>query len=156
MEHRGGVGYEKNTGDGAGILTGLPHALLQDIAQQIFDQALPDSGAYGVGNVFLPTDAAERAHCKEVIAEEIAAAGKPHRLARCPPMQTADVGKAARAAMPHFEQLFIARAMTGRPSVRTHSVLNSQVVDPPLAWQQRTGTATPVLRVLTVCQRHHL
>ena len=26
MEHRGGVGYEKNSGDGAGILTGLPHA----------------------------------------------------------------------------------------------------------------------------------
>ena len=111
MEHRGGVGYEKNTGDGAGILTGLPHALLQDIAQQIFDQALPDSGAYGVGNVFLPTDAAERAHCKEVIAEEIAAAGQTLIGWRELPTDAdgADVGKAARAAMPHFEQLFIAR-----------------------------------------------
>ena len=59
MEHRGGVGYEKNTGDGAGILTGLPHAMLQDIAQQVFDQALPEPGGYGVGNVFLPTDATE-------------------------------------------------------------------------------------------------
>ena len=28
MEHRGGVGYEVNTGDGAGILTTLPHALM--------------------------------------------------------------------------------------------------------------------------------
>ena len=27
MVHRGGVGYETNTGDGAGILTALPHAL---------------------------------------------------------------------------------------------------------------------------------
>ena len=54
VEHRGGVGYEKNTGDGAGILTGLPHAMLQDIAQQVFDQALPEPGGYGVGVFFCP------------------------------------------------------------------------------------------------------
>ena len=111
MEHRGGVGYEKNTGDGAGILTGLPHAMLQDIAQQVFDQALPEPGGYGVGNVFLPTDATERAHCKQIIAEEIAAAGQVLIGWRELPTDadTADVGKAARAAMPHFEQLFIAK-----------------------------------------------
>ena len=28
MTHRGAVGAEKDTGDGAGILTALPHALL--------------------------------------------------------------------------------------------------------------------------------
>ena len=111
MEHRGGVGYEKNTGDGAGILTGLPHAMLQDIAQQVFDQALPEPGGYGVGNVFLPTDATERAHCKQIIAEEIAAAGQVLIGWRELPTDAdiADVGKAARAAMPHFEQLFIAK-----------------------------------------------
>ena len=112
MEHRGGVGYEKNTGDGAGILTGLPHAMLQDIAQQVFDQALPEPGGYGVGNVFLPTDATERAHCKQIITEEIAAAGQVLIGWRELPTDadTADVGKAARAAMPHFEQLFIAKS----------------------------------------------
>ncbi|GIS52039.1 MAG: hypothetical protein Ct9H90mP27_5300 [Gammaproteobacteria bacterium] len=36
MEHRGGVGYEKNTGDGAGILTGIPHKLFSTYAQQEF------------------------------------------------------------------------------------------------------------------------
>ena len=65
MEHRGGVGYEKNTGDGAGILTGLPHALLQNLAQEVFGQELPEIGGYGVGNIFLPTDPAERDHCKQ-------------------------------------------------------------------------------------------
>ena len=29
MEHRGGVGYEQNTGDGAGILLGLPDGFFQ-------------------------------------------------------------------------------------------------------------------------------
>ncbi|MEE3110151.1 MAG: hypothetical protein VX323_08905, partial [Pseudomonadota bacterium] len=34
MDHRGGQGYEKNTGDGAGILTGLPHAFFAAVAQE--------------------------------------------------------------------------------------------------------------------------
>ena len=32
MDHRGGCGFEENTGDGAGILTALPHAYFQKIA----------------------------------------------------------------------------------------------------------------------------
>ena len=31
MVHRGGLGYEKSTGDGAGILTGLPHKFFAKI-----------------------------------------------------------------------------------------------------------------------------
>ena len=42
MIHRGGVGYEKNSGDGAGILTGLPHEFLQGIAQQELGVDLPE------------------------------------------------------------------------------------------------------------------
>ena len=41
MEHRGGVGYEKNTGDGAGILTALPHRLLKRFAKDSLGIELP-------------------------------------------------------------------------------------------------------------------
>ena len=111
MEHRGGVGYEKNSGDGAGILTGLPHALLQDLAKVTFGAGLPEAGGYGVGNVFLPTDSAERDHCKQVIEDEITAAGQTLIGWRALPPNAdgADIGKAARSKMPHFEQLFIGR-----------------------------------------------
>mgnify|MGYP001215354532 FL=1 len=111
MEHRGGVGYEKNSGDGAGILTGLPHALLQDLAKVTFGAGLPEAGGYGVGNVFLPTDSAERDHCKQVIEDEITAAGQTLIGWRALPTNAdgADIGKAARSKMPHFEQLFIGR-----------------------------------------------
>ena len=34
MEHRGGVGYETNTGDGAGILTALPHRQLETLTRE--------------------------------------------------------------------------------------------------------------------------
>ena len=51
MVHRGGVGYEQNTGDGAGILTGLPHRFLKRIAHDELDVTLPEQGTYGVGIV---------------------------------------------------------------------------------------------------------
>ena len=76
MVHRGGLGYEKNTGDGAGILTALPHRFLAKVAKADLDIDLPGPGRYGAGIVFLPRDAEERAHCKAVIAEEVVAAGQ--------------------------------------------------------------------------------
>src|SRR5512139_865885 len=51
MVHRGGVGYEKNTGDGAGILTALPHKLFAKFAKRALKQKLPAPGRYGAGNV---------------------------------------------------------------------------------------------------------
>jgi glutamate synthase (NADPH) large chain len=109
MEHRGGVGYEKNTGDGAGMLLGLPDRFLRKVALADLGVTLPAGGEYGVGNVFLPTDASERAHCKRVLEEEIAAVGQTLLGWRPLPVDPdgADIGNAARAAMPHFEQLFI-------------------------------------------------
>jgi glutamate synthase (NADPH/NADH) large chain len=111
MEHRGGVGYERNTGDGAGILTALPHKFFNQLAQDAFGKSLTP-GSYGVGVVFLPRDEAERERCRAVFAEETAAAGQELLGWRELPTNPngADIGKAARTAMPHFEQLFIGAA----------------------------------------------
>ncbi|MGE0624255.1 MAG: glutamate synthase large subunit [Pseudomonadales bacterium] len=108
MEHRGGVGYEKNTGDGAGILLGLPHRFLEKEAAKL-DFELPAKGKFGVGNVFLPTDEAARAHCRSVIEAEIEAAGQQLLGWRDLPVHPdgAGIGNAARAAMPAFAQLYI-------------------------------------------------
>ena len=110
MDHRGGIGYEPNTGDGAGVLTSLPHKLLARVALAAFGRSLPEPGRYGVGNVFLPRDPDERRTCKERIEAIIAEQGQeclgwrelPHDVA------AADLGTAAIASMPHMEQLFIA------------------------------------------------
>ena len=75
MEHRGGIGSEPNTGDGAGILTALPHKLLARFARTAFARTLPEPGRYGVGNVFLPHDPAERRACKERIEAIVSGAG---------------------------------------------------------------------------------
>ena len=110
MEHRGGVGFETNTGDGAGILTALPHKQLQRIVNETFGSELPEPGRYGAGIVFMPTDLAEQARCRTIIDEEIAAEGQQLIGWRDLPTDpdAADIGSAARAAMPVMQQLIIA------------------------------------------------
>ncbi len=109
MEHRGGVGYETNTGDGAGILTALPHTLLQAVVSDTFGTELPERGRYGAGVVFMPLDEDEQARCMAIIGDEIAAEGQHligwRDLPTAP--DAADIGIAARAAMPVFKQLII-------------------------------------------------
>jgi glutamate synthase (NADPH/NADH) large chain len=44
MDHRGGCGCEPNTGDGAGILVGIPDQFMRGIALSEFGINLPKSG----------------------------------------------------------------------------------------------------------------
>ena len=68
MDHRGARGCESNTGDGAGILTALPHEFLARVARQELGTELPEPGRFAAGIVFLPTDEPQRIKCKEAIA----------------------------------------------------------------------------------------
>ena len=70
MVHRGGVGYEENSGDGAGILTGLPHKFFSRVVREDLGVELPQTGMYGAGTIFLPRSPTEREHCKNIVAEE--------------------------------------------------------------------------------------
>ena len=114
LVHRGACGCEENTGDGAGILTALPHEFLGTVSAADLKTELPPAGLYGVGNVFLPTDPQERRICKGVVNEIIRDQGQ--RLLGWRPIPTmadsADIGPSARAAEPAMEQLFIAGAPT--------------------------------------------
>ena len=55
LEHRGGKGLERNTGDGAGVLFQVPHRFFRKDAQKE-GQLLPDEGDYGVAMLFFPHD----------------------------------------------------------------------------------------------------
>jgi glutamate synthase (NADPH) large chain len=52
MDHRGACGCEANTGDGAGILVGMPDKFVRRIALAEFGIDLPKIGQYSVGNIF--------------------------------------------------------------------------------------------------------
>ena len=108
MDHRGGCGFEENTGDGAGVLTALPHGLFRKLAGEL-NIELPAAGKYAVGNIFLPQDVAERQYCKAQIERIIAEEGQTFIVWRLVPTNArgADIGPAAQAAQPSIEQLFI-------------------------------------------------
>jgi glutamate synthase (NADPH/NADH) large chain len=110
MDHRGARGAERNTGDGAGILTALPHAFLTRVARDELGMELPEPGRFAAGIVFLPTDPAERAACKAAVAEICEDESQVLVGWREVPTdaQGADLGPTAAAAAPHIEQLFIA------------------------------------------------
>src|SRR5689334_6462890 len=66
LEHRGAVGAEADTGDGAGILTQVPdHFLRQVLHERGVD--LPPRGAYAVGIAFLPDDDVEAARAESAV-----------------------------------------------------------------------------------------
>jgi len=110
MEHRGACGCEQNTGDGAGILTALPHAFLAKVAKDELQADLPEPGRFGAGVVFLPQNSDERAKCKQTVEQLVRAQGQRLVGWRKVPQETdrADVGPTARLSEPHIEQLIIA------------------------------------------------
>ncbi|MBD8205326.1 glutamate synthase large subunit [Microbacterium sp. CFBP 8790] len=109
LEHRGAIGSDAGTGDGAGILTQMPDAFLRAVVD--FD--LPPVGEYAAGMVFLPLGHDERAAMKAGI-EEIARHENLEVLGwREVPVEHENLGKLAYEARPAFEQLFIARPAVG-------------------------------------------
>ncbi len=109
MDHRGGCGFEENTGDGAGILTALPHSFLRKVTKDL-GITLPSPGSYAAGNIFLPQMDDEREICKDTIERIITEEGQRFLAWRKLPLkpESADIGPAAKSAMPVIEQLFIA------------------------------------------------
>ena len=51
LSHRGASGADENTGDGAGILTQIPHDFFKRECE-LLGFNLPEKGSYGVGMVF--------------------------------------------------------------------------------------------------------
>jgi len=112
MDHRGACGCESNTGDGAGMLTALPHKFLKRVAKEDIGIKLPEAGKYGAGIVFLPQDEAQRAVCKKTVEEFIVQQGQTLLGWRPLPVDydKADIGKTARACAPYMEMLFVGGA----------------------------------------------
>ena len=110
MDHRGARGAEVNTGDGAGMLTALPHQFLQRIAAEDLKADLPAPGQFAAGIVFLPTNTGERQFCKETIEKITIEQGQKLVGWRKVPVDSdaANIGPSARAVEPVIEQLFIA------------------------------------------------
>ena len=110
LAHRGAAGSDPETGDGAGILLQIPHAFLWRECSALGFR-LPEASAYGVGMVFLPTDAEERGRCEDIVMRAAAQAGCHVLGWRDVPTDQSHAGSQARAAQPCIKQCFIARTV---------------------------------------------
>ncbi len=108
LEHRGAVGAEKNTGDGAGILLQLPHAFLRERCGQL-GFAIPAAGHYAAGMVFLPPSAEGRAACERLFEQTVREEGQLLLGWRDVPTDDGSLGPSARASQPVVRQIFVGR-----------------------------------------------
>ncbi|WP_417850473.1 glutamate synthase large subunit [Thalassoglobus sp.] len=112
MTHRGACGCEENTGDGAGMLVGLPHKFIRKVAKQELGIELPEPGKYGAGIFFLPKDDAARAEFKQTVEGLIAEQGQKLLGWRDVPQrpELANIGPSAIEAEPYMEMLLVGAA----------------------------------------------
>ena len=108
LEHRGGVGLERNTGDGAGILLQIPHRFFRKEAQKC-GHLLPSERDYGVAMLFLPKDDEGITRGIHVFEEGCARCGVQLLFWRDVPVDPHDLGETARSCMPTIKQAFLAR-----------------------------------------------
>lgn len=108
LSHRGGLGSEPTSGDGAGILLQIPHAHYKKVCSSI-GISLPDPEDYGTGIVFLPNDSAKRTKLEQEFERIIQDEGQNFLGFRDVPIDPSMLGKTARDSMPYLRQVFIGR-----------------------------------------------
>ncbi|WP_370096588.1 glutamate synthase large subunit [Streptacidiphilus sp. MAP12-20] len=121
LEHRGATGSEPDSGDGAGILTQIPHAFLSTKAAEAGFE-LPAQGHYAVGIAFLPDDDAADAAAVATVEAIAAAEGLTVLGWRDVPVTPDLLGTTARSVMPRFRQLFVTDAEGGRTGLELDRV----------------------------------
>jgi glutamate synthase domain-containing protein 2/glutamate synthase domain-containing protein 1/glutamate synthase domain-containing protein 3 len=108
MEHRGATGSEENSGDGAGVLTQIPHDFFQRECGKLHIE-LPEPKNYAVGMVFLPTDKASRAFCEQTLERIIGEEGQKFLGWRDVPFDNRTLGATSLNSQPFIKQIFIGK-----------------------------------------------
>jgi glutamate synthase (NADPH/NADH) large chain len=106
LEHRGAAGAEPNSGDGAGIMIGVPDEFLRAVV----DFELPAEGSYATGVAFLPQSARDAAAACDAFEQIVTSEGLSLLGWRDVPTDDSSLGALARDAMPTFRQPFIGGA----------------------------------------------
>ncbi|MBI4310862.1 MAG: glutamate synthase subunit alpha, partial [Chloroflexi bacterium] len=108
LAHRGACGCDPKTGDGGGMLLQMPHGFFKQRAADA-GVTLPEPGRYGVGMVFLPWGADDRAACQSVIEETIKEEGQAFLGWRDVPVDSTGIGVIAQDSEPVIRQVFVGR-----------------------------------------------
>ncbi|WP_347550011.1 glutamate synthase large subunit [Pseudalkalibacillus hwajinpoensis] len=108
LEHRGGQSADISTGDGAGIMTQIPHTFFKRQCDKE-NIVLPEEGHYGVGMLFLPQNQEGRKMVEELVESVIEGEDLPLLGWRTVPVNDSFVGDIAKKTKPFIRQVFIGR-----------------------------------------------
>ena len=128
MEHRGGCSADRDSGDGAGIMTALPEKLFANwFAEQGMTQ--PEAETWGVGMVFLPQDTAQIPESKQYVEKIVTEEGLQVLGWREVPVCPEVLGQQARDYQPHIEQIVVSSTdnLTGDDLERKLYIARSRV-----------------------------
>jgi len=108
LTHRGASGSDPDTGDGAGLLTQIPHRFFQkEVEKEGF--TLPAEGEYGVGMIFMPVDRFDRLRCEAIVEKSITEEGLQLLGWRTCRINSDAIGPVARSTQPYISQVFVKR-----------------------------------------------
>ena len=108
LTHRGGVGADSRTGDGAGVLTQVPLALFGETLAAAGHAEL-GPGQLGVAMTFLPRNADQAAAARQALDDAVRGRGLEPIVWRPVPTNPSALGDQAVSSMPRIEQLLIRR-----------------------------------------------
>ncbi|AQT69245.1 Ferredoxin-dependent glutamate synthase 1 [Anaerohalosphaera lusitana] len=137
LHHRGAAGADEVTGDGAGILSQIPHKLFSAEAKKGGFE-LPNPGEYGVGMVFEPKDKASANECEKILEASVIRYGLKVLGWRDVPFDNSCLAELALVAEPKIRQVFVDGAGTEPEELerkfymarkRTHRLVREQLGD---------------------------
>ncbi|MEA5422505.1 glutamate synthase large subunit [Synechococcus sp. CCY9202] len=110
MEHRGGCGGDSDSGDGAGLLCGIPWGYLEAVWPEA---AAAEGSVRGLGMVFMPADAGLREQARHFCEQEAERLDLRSLGWRKVPVAPEVLGVLARQTAPAIEQWLLASEQDG-------------------------------------------
>ncbi|KAH6667663.1 glutamate synthase [Verticillium dahliae] len=110
MTHRGAVGSDVRDGDGAGVMTSIPHKFFIKNFEREENIKLPPLGQYAVGNLFFKPDEETLQESKRQLEDIAESLGLRVLGWRRPPVDSTLLGPAARSREPIILQPFVVLA----------------------------------------------
>ncbi|KAL8296877.1 hypothetical protein RB600_002073 [Gaeumannomyces tritici] len=115
MTHRGAVGSDARDGDGAGVMTSIPHKFFLKNFEREVDIKLPSLGQYAVGNLFFKPDEETLQESKRQLEEIAETLGLRVLGWRELPVDSSLLGPAAKSREPIIMQPFVVLASAYGP-----------------------------------------
>jgi glutamate synthase (NADPH/NADH) large chain len=138
LEHRGAVGGDKSTGDGAGILLQIPDVFFRKVWR---GAKLPPLGDYAAAMVFMPSDNSLAERCMQAF-ERIVKAEHAEVLGwRDVPTDDHTLGPLARSTEPKVRQLFVGRGELPRETFELKQYVIRRLVEKEIASWKNADTS---------------